>query len=90
MESGRNWEEGVPLIFAIRESIQDTLGFSSFQLVLGHEVRGPLAVFRETWQNGNMEVPLSVYVDKFKARLKRVAEIAQEILSQGQQKMKIE
>lgn len=61
MESGRNWEEGVPLmLFASGESVQDTLGFSPFQLVFGHEVRGPLAVLKESWQNGLRDALVSI------------------------------
>ena len=37
------WDEGKHLLlFAVRESVQEALGFSPFELVFGHTVRGPL------------------------------------------------
>ena len=44
----KNWDKGVHLLmFAGRESIQDSLGFSPFELVFGHSVRGPLKLLKE-------------------------------------------
>ncbi len=44
-ETGNEWDEGVPLLlFAIRETIQESLKFSLSELVFGHTVRGPLKV----------------------------------------------
>ena len=38
----KDWDEGVHLLlFAARESVQESLGFSPFELVFGHQVRGP-------------------------------------------------
>lgn len=38
----------MPLVlFAAREVVQESLGFSPAELVLGHKVRGPLKVFKE-------------------------------------------
>ena len=40
---GKDWDEGIPLLlFAARESIQESLEFSPFELVFGHLPRGPL------------------------------------------------
>ncbi|KAI2647623.1 Retrovirus-related Pol polyprotein [Labeo rohita] len=48
LESGRDWAESLPLLmFAIRESVQDSLGFSPAELVFGHIVRGPLKLLSE-------------------------------------------
>lgn len=39
---GQDWDEGIHLLmFPARESIQESLGFSPFELVFGHSVRGP-------------------------------------------------
>ena len=39
LENQKDWDEGIPLLmFAARESIQETLGFSPFELVFGHAV----------------------------------------------------
>ncbi|XP_042228838.1 uncharacterized protein LOC121870928 [Homarus americanus] len=87
-ENEKEWDEGVPvMVFAIRDNCQDALGFCPFQLA-GHDVRGPLTILKGSWVNNKIKIPLSVYVNKFKARLKRVGEIARENLSQAQLKMK--
>ncbi len=47
-ETGREWVEGLPLMmFTIRESVQQSTGFSPAELVFGHTVRGPLCLLRE-------------------------------------------
>ena len=47
-DNEKDWDEGIPLLlFAARESIQDSLGFSPFELVFGHSVRGPLKLLKE-------------------------------------------
>ena len=37
------------LLFAVRESVQESLGFSPFKLVFGRTVRGPLKILKENW-----------------------------------------
>ena len=40
--------EALPfLLFAVRDAPTESLGFSPFELVFGHEVRGPLQLLRE-------------------------------------------
>ena len=47
-DPGGNLDESVHLLlFAIRESVQESLGFSPFELVFGHNVRGPLKLLKE-------------------------------------------
>lgn len=49
LKEEKEWDEGVHLLlFAIRESIQESLGFSPFELVFGRVVRGPLKLLKET------------------------------------------
>lgn len=48
----KDWEEGVHLVFiAARKAIQESLRFSSFDLVFGHTARGPLKLL-EKMANG--------------------------------------
>ena len=43
MEHNNDWDQGIHLLlFAAREAIQESLGFSPFELVFGRTVRGPL------------------------------------------------
>ena len=42
-DTEKDWDDGIHLLlFAVRESVQESLGFSHFELVFGHSVRGPL------------------------------------------------
>ena len=48
LEEENEWDEGVHLVlFAVGESIQESLGFSPFELVFGRTVRGPLKFLKE-------------------------------------------
>ena len=39
-DTEKDWDEGIHLLlFAVRESVQESLGFSPFELVFGHTVR---------------------------------------------------
>ena len=85
----KDWDEGVHLLlFAAREAVQETLGFSPFELVFGRTVRGPLKLLKEKWLNDEADTNLLDYVSKFKYKLNRASEIARENLKEAQTKMK--
>ena len=49
-ERPTDWDRYIePLLFAIRESPQESLGFSPFELLYGRTVRGPMTILRELW-----------------------------------------
>lgn len=86
----KDWSKGVPLLlFAIRETVQESLGFSPFELAFGHEVRGPLKLLKEKFlQEPTQEISLLDYVLKFKERLHEVGKLARENLHGSQERMK--
>ncbi|XP_076061528.1 uncharacterized protein LOC143037281 [Oratosquilla oratoria] len=89
LETGRDWDEGVDLLlFAIRDSVQESLGYSPFQLVYGHEARGPLKVLKESWISNEPVTPLASYVTKFKDKLQLAINLAHSNLEGAQIKMK--
>ena len=46
----KDWDEGIHLLlFAGRETVQNSLGFSPFELVFGHTVRGHLKLLNENF-----------------------------------------
>ena len=74
----KDWDEGVHLVlFAARESVQDSLGFTLFELVFGHTVRGPLKAVKEKWLSEATKETLLEYVAKFKGKLSSAFKIAQ-------------
>ena len=51
-EHKKDWDTVIPyLLFATRDSVQESLGFSPYELVFGHTVRGPLIVVKDQWLN---------------------------------------
>ena len=88
-EQGRDWDEGVHLLlFAVREAVQDSLGFSPFELLFGREVRGPLKLLKESWLEEDDQVSLLEQVSQLRHRITRVGEIARANLKVSQRKMK--
>lgn len=91
LESDKSWDEGLPLLlFAVRETIQESLGFSPADLVFGHTVRGPLQVVKEKWSSESRQTEHNVldYVSSFRERLFHACQLAQENLAKAQNKMK--
>ena len=44
------WDRFIPsLLFPYRESVQESTGFSPFQLLYGRQVRGPLSILKQIW-----------------------------------------
>ena len=87
----KDWDEGISLLlFAVRESVQESLGFSPFELAFGHSVCGPLKLLKENWLSENNEsLNLSDYVSKFRDKLKKACELVQQNLINSQSKMKM-
>uniref|UniRef100_A0A673M0U5 Integrase catalytic domain-containing protein n=1 Tax=Sinocyclocheilus rhinocerous TaxID=307959 RepID=A0A673M0U5_9TELE len=91
LETGNDWDEGIPLLmFAVRESVQEALGFSPAELVFGHQVRGPLKILKDKILENDVSAKTNVldYVTKFKDRLNKVCSLAKESLANAQQGMK--
>ena len=85
----KDWDEGVHLVlFAAREAVQESLGFSPFELVFGHTVRGPLKLLKEKWLTETSDLNLLDYVSTFKEKLYNACKLAQENLKTSQMKMK--
>ena len=89
-DTEKDWDEGIHLLlFAVRESVQESLCFSPFELVFGHSVRGPSKLLKEKFLS-NDETPLNLlqYVSDFRNRLSRACEVARSNLKTSQGKMK--
>ncbi|CAC5371239.1 unnamed protein product [Mytilus coruscus] len=90
LQFDRDWDDGLHfLLFAVREAVQESLGFSPFELVFGHTVRGPLKLIKEKWLTEHTDLNLLDYVSRFKEKLYTACQIAQNNLKTVQNKMKI-
>ena len=75
-------------MFASRNTIQESLGFSPAELVFGHCIRGPLNVLSEQWLSEPSQCNLLDYVVQFRERLHSAWSIAGTHLKQSQSRMK--
>ena len=87
----KDWDERIHLVlFAAREAVQESLGFSPFQLAFGHMVRGPLKVLKEVWLQDETLMNLLDYVSSMKEKLHEAWDVARRNLKQqAQRKIKI-
>ena len=90
-EHHKDWDLGIPLLlFAVRDSVQESLGFTPFELVFGHNERGPLKLVKEKWLYSEEKMDLLSYVITFKDRLANACTMASKHLKQAQSGMKNE
>lgn len=88
-ENTEDWDRGIPFaLFATRETVQESLGFSPFELVFGHSVRGPLKLLQETLLNSDEETGLVAYVEQFSNRIYHAFNHVKDNLLQAQKRMK--
>ena len=71
------------------ESVQESLGFSPFELVFGHTVHRPLKLLKEKFlSDDDMFLNLLQYVSYFKNRLSKACEAARSPAISNQLKAK--
>ena len=88
----KDLDEGIHLLlFAVREFVQESLGFSPFEIVFGHTVRGLLKLLKEKFlSDDDSSLNLLQYVSDFKNRLSKACEAARSNLKSAQSKMKLQ
>ena len=86
----KDWDDYLPyLLFSYREVPQESTGFSPFELLYGHHVRGPLDVLKEGWtREYESEVPVATHVVQMRDRLHEMVEVVQENMEQAQKRQK--
>ena len=90
LETEKDWDDGVHLLlFAARESVQESLGFSPFELVFDHNVRGPLNLLKDKLlSDSGTSLDVSQYVAVFRTKLSKACELAKKNLQSAQKCMK--
>ena len=71
-DTEKDWDEGINLLlFAVTESLQESLGFSPYELVYGHTICGPLKLLREIslTRRHSLELNINIYLI-FEANIK--------------------
>lgn len=91
LENDRDWDEGIDwMLFAVRESPQDSTGFSPFEMLFGRKVRGPLKVLKDQWVQPSPlpNITVAKYIDNLWKRLASVRRIASQNFGNAQERMK--
>ena len=90
VKEGVDWDIMLPyLLFAYREVPQASTGFSPFELLYGHHVRGPLDVLNETWQSSKKsEDSVVSHILAIRSNLEKMKSIADGNLKQAQLQQK--
>lgn len=91
-ENLESWDTGLDfMLFAIRETPQESLGYSPFELLFGRKVRGPLALVQEKWLQPPAAEPVTVstFMQNLQKTLTKVRQLAKENLVIAQGKMKV-
>ena len=76
------------LLFAIRDAVNESTGFSPLELVYGHEVRSPLCIMRERLLEPHTQGDVLQYVATFRDRLGTAWEVAAQNLTSAKEQMK--
>lgn len=89
MDRERDWVEGIPLfLFAARETVQESLGFSPADLVFGHSVRGPLKILKAAIIETKVSNNVLNFVSQMRECLHDACLLARENLAKVQSSMK--
>ena len=91
-EKPKDWDRYIgPLLFAYRETPQESTGFAPFEILYGRTVRGPMQILKELWTK-EIEHPETKstyqYVLDLRDRLEQTCQIAKDALSKAKVKHK--
>ncbi|XP_066937358.1 uncharacterized protein [Macrobrachium rosenbergii] len=89
-DNGSDWDKALPFaLFAIRNHPNSSTGVAPFELVFGHNVRGPLEIVFEMLQsNRKGEVNIERFVEDLRGRMFSAWKFARENLELSQSIMK--
>ena len=78
------------MLFAYRESPHETTGYSPFELLYGRQVRGPLQLMKENWEDDQTieEESLESYIIKIRDRIEKLHELASFIEMEAKSKVR--
>ena len=88
-ERPQDWDRHLPaLLFAYRDAPQASTGYSPFELIYGHRVRGPLTYLKECWTTETVptdeEKEIGQQLLDMRQRLEETCRIARENLKKSQ------
>ena len=92
VERPKDWDRYlISLLFAYRETPQESTGFAPFEVLYGRNVRGPLAILKELWtkEKNNPDIQNSYqYVIDLKDKLSTTCEVVKQELEKSAKRYK--
>ena len=89
----RQWDKYVPAaLFSFRDTPHETTGYSPFELIYGHKVRGPVEFLAECWNSPTIEDDdrdVHDYILRFSSHLKKAWKAAHVAIKGQQQSAKL-
>ena len=76
-----------PLMFAVRDTLQDSTGFTPFELLYGHKVRTPMTLLKRIWTDEDEDPEVKTlyqYVVDLRDRVEETCKMAKEELAKVQ------
>ncbi len=91
--SGDDWDEALPhALFAVREIPVGDIGFSSYELLFGRPIRGPLSILFHDWwdeaETNGSHVSVVYYMDQLLQRIQDSLSLAYKYMLDNQDKSK--
>ena len=75
LENGSDRDKEIPyLLFAFWSAPSEALGYSPFQLIFGHSVRGSLDVIKEYWEEEAPDMDILTYITDLGGKLAKAWE----------------
>jgi len=91
-EQPKEWDRYLaPLLFALRDTVHESHGFTPFELVFGRSCRGPVKILKELWTNESVEEELQdvyTYMLELRGRIEETCKLAQEAINKANAKNK--
>ena len=86
-----SWDRHLPyVLFAYREVPNETTGFSPFELLYGRQIRGPLAILKEHWEEPeNSQESVLCYLLETRERLNQCSKLARVNEREAKSKQKV-
>ena len=85
-KEGKDWDKLLPyVLFAYREVPQASTGFSPFELIYGHNVRGPMAVLKEAWESAeSQDTSVIAHIIQIREQLQEMMGVVQQNMVKAQ------
>lgn len=88
-EEGKDWDKLIPFfLFAYREVPQESMRFSSFELLYGRDVREPLDVLKQEWAADHSHNPNVISYHLMREKMEAMCEHVQKNLQKARSRQK--